>query len=262
MPANQTRQTKAERREAARREAERLAAKQASTEKRNRLIIIIASALVVALIAVAGVIIWQQSQRTLLSDFEGATPEHSTDTGGIVFGEGAAAGEPIDGAPVLQIYIDFMCPVCGQYEDVNGADIRTMLEDGAATVIVHPLNFLDDYSTEGDYSTRSAGALALVATEAPDAAYQFMQDLFANQPAENGPGLTTEEIGQIALDAGVPQDVVDQIGDGTYNEWVAVASDQARNDGVTGTPTTLIDGERWTGDWTTQGELVTAVTGG
>lgn len=261
MPANNPRMTKAERRDAARLEAERLAAKQAATERRNRLIIIIASLLVVALVAVAGFIIYQQSQRTLLSDFDGDVPAHSTDTGGIVFGEGAVAGDEIEGAPVLQVYVDFMCPVCGSYEEVNGADIRTMLEDGDATVIVHPLNFLDAQSTEGDYSTRAAAAFALVATEAPDVAYQFMQDLFTNQPAEGGPGLTAEELGQIAVDAGAPQDVADTIGDGTYNDWVAVASDQARNDGVTGTPTTFIDGEKWTGDWTTRGVLYTAVTG-
>lgn len=261
MPANNPRMTKAERREAARKEAERLAAKQKATEQRNRLIIIIASVLVVGLVAVAGFIIFTQSQKTLLSDFDGAVPAHSTDTGGIVFGEGAVAGDEVEGAPVLQVYVDFMCPVCGQYEAINGADMRTMLEDGDATVIVHPLNYLDSYSTEGDYSTRSAAAFAKVAAEAPEAAYQFMQDMFTNQPAENGPGLTDDEIAQIALDAGAPQEVVDTLADGTYTDWVAVASDQARNDGVTGTPTTFIDGDKWTGDWTTQGVLYTAVTG-
>ena len=259
--ASNTRITKAERREAARREAERLAAKQAATEKRNRLIIVVASVLVAALVAVAGFFIWKESQRTLLTEFEGARPAASTDTGGITFGEGAVAGTTVEGAPELQVYIDFMCPVCGQYDAVNRDDIRTMLVEAEATVIFHPLNFLDGYSTEGDYSTRAANAFATVATDAPEAALDFLEAMFDNQPAENGPGLTDEEIATIAVEAGVPQDVADTLAARTYGDWVAVASDQARNDGVTGTPTTFLDGTRWgaNGEWQEAGALLQAV---
>src|SRR5690606_8640465 len=67
MPANEPRKTKADRREAARREAERLAAKQKATESRNRIVIAVVSVVVVALVVVAGVLIWRESQRTLLT---------------------------------------------------------------------------------------------------------------------------------------------------------------------------------------------------
>lgn len=259
MAANEPRKSKAERREAARREAERLAAKQAATEKRNRLIIVVASVLVVALIGVAGFFIWKESQRTLLTEFEGVRPAASTDTGGITFGSGLEAGTVNEGATEVQIYIDFMCPVCGSYDQVNRDDIRTMLSDGDATVIFHPLNFLDGYSTEGDYSTRATNAFVTAATDAPEAALDLLELLFDNQPAEGGPGLTDEEIAALAVEAGVPQEVADTFADRTYGEWVAVASDQARNDGVTGTPTTFLDGSRWSGDWSTPGTLLQAV---
>lgn len=261
MPANEPRQSKAARREAARKEAERLAAKQAATEKRNRLIIVVASVLVVALIAVAGFFIWKESQRTLLTDFEGARPAASTDTGGITFGPDAVAGTTTDGAPVVQIYADFMCPVCGSYDQVNREDIRTMLTEGEATVVYHPLNFLDRYSMGTMYSTRTANAFATVATDAPEVALDFLEALFDQQPAENTEGLTDEEIAAIAVEAGVPQEVADTFVDGTYNDWVAVASDQARNDKVTGTPTTFLDGSRWgvNGEWQQPGMLLAAV---
>lgn len=259
MPANDQRLTKAQRREAARKEAERLAAKQAATEKRNKIIIVVASVLVVALIVVAGIVIWQQSQKTLLSDFTGERPAASTDTGGITFGSSLEAGTVTEGAVEVDLYIDFMCPFCGEFDVANRDDIRTMLTDETATVIVHPLNYLDDLSMGTMYSTRAANAFATVATESPEHALDFMEALFDNQPAENTEGLSDEEIATIAVETGVPQEVADTLDDGTYSDWVAVASDQARADGATRTPTIHIDGEEWGGDWRVEGALLEAV---
>ncbi|GAB2605356.1 DsbA family protein [Pseudactinotalea suaedae] len=259
MPANEPRQSKAERREAARKEAERLAARQRSTERRNRLIIAVASVLVVALIGVAGFFIWQESQRTLLSEFEGERPAASTDSGGITFGSTLEAGTVTEDATEVQVYIDFICPVCGSYDEVNRDDIRTMLTEGEATVVFHPLNYLDQQSMGTNYSTRAANALATVSTDAPEVALDFLEALFDNQPAEGTEGLSDAEMAAIAVEVGVPQEVADTFAAGTYSEWVAVASDQAREDGVTGTPTTFLDGSRWTGDWSTPGTLLQAV---
>lgn len=259
MPANNPRMTKAERREAARREAERLAKKQAATERRNRMIIIAVSVVVVALVAVAGVLIYQQSQRTLLSDFEGERPVASTETGGIPFGAGAVAGTTNEGAPEVNVYLDFNCVHCATFEGVNSGDVRSLLENDGATVYMHPLNFLGANPT--DYSTRAANAFSIVASDAPETAYDFMQGLFANRP-ETGEGLDDTQIAEIAVEAGVPEDVASTLTDPTYVEWVAVASDQARADGVSGTPTTFIDGETWQGDWTVAGQLYSDITGG
>src|SRR5690606_20988288 len=122
MPANEPRKTKADRREAARREAERLAAKQKATESRNRIVIAVVSVVVVALVVVAGVLRWRESQRTLLTGFEGARPAGSPDTGGITFGSDLEAGSTNEGAPEVDVYVDFMCPACGQYDAVNRED--------------------------------------------------------------------------------------------------------------------------------------------
>lgn len=255
MPSNTPRLTKDERRDAARREAERLAAKQKSAESRNRLIIIGAAVLVIVLIVVAGFFIWQQSGRTALTEFEGERPPGSDDQGGVVIGDPAADATEVD------LYVDFLCPVCRAYDEVNRDDIRSMVEGGDVAVTVHPLGFLDRLSNGTQYSTRSANAFATVVTDAPDSSVDFMEALFDNQPAEGGAGLTDEELAQIAVDAGVPQGVADTFAAGTYVDWVTAASDQARNDGVTGTPTTFIAGDRWgnSGEWQQPGELLAAV---
>src|SRR5699024_507300 len=76
---------------------------------------------------------------------------------------------------------------------------------------------------------------------------------------EGSTGLTDDEVAQIAVDAGVPQDVADQIGDGTYTEWVDKATEQAGNDGVSQTPTVKLNGEVWEGNWSQSGTLLSAI---
>ena len=99
--------SKTERREAARKEAERLRKIQAAKEKRSRRILILVVAAVLALIIAAVVVIAQQANRTLLSDFEGAMPASSDLHGGIPFGA-EGAGSTNEGAPEVDIYLDFM----------------------------------------------------------------------------------------------------------------------------------------------------------
>ena len=244
--------SKTERREAARKEAERLRKIQAAKEKRSRRILILVVAAVLALIIAAVVVIAIQANRTLLSDFEGPTPDGSDLHGGIPVGADGA-GSRNEGAPELDVYLDFMCPHCGSFEQVNGEDLAQAAADGEVTVIYHPVSYL------GEYSARAATAFAEVANSAPENAVDFMNALFANQPTEGGSGLTDEQIAEIAVEAGVPQDVVDTFADGTYAEWVQVASDQARRDGASGTPTVMLDGDEWGGNWSNPGELLSAV---
>lgn len=184
---------KNDRREAARKQAERLT-KQSSADNRTRNILIAIVAAVVVLLVVAGVMIFQASQKTLLSDFEGATPEVTDSNGGVSFGEGGEAGSSNSG-PEVQVYVDFMCPVCGSFEEVNGDDLRELAENGTATVVYHPVNFLDRLSQGTEFSSRAASAFVTVADEAPEAALDFMSAMFDQQPEENSSGLT-DEIGR------------------------------------------------------------------
>ncbi|SEE92781.1 DsbA family protein [Ruania alba] len=255
MPSS-NKMTKTERREAARLEAERLRKIQAKQDKRNRGILIVVVVAVVALIAVAGVMIYQSAGRTLLSDYEGESPAGSDLHGGITFGADGV-GSPNEGAPTVDIYVDFQCPHCASFEEVNGEDVIQAVADGDATAVYHPVDFLDNAAMN---STRTANAFAVVATEAPEAAMDFMTLMFENQSSTE---FTDEQIAQVAVEAGVPQEVADTFAEGTYHEWIELASDQASRDGYTGTPTIVIDGEVWgtdendpAGQWTTPGALL------
>lgn len=258
-PSNLPRQTKAERREAAREQARLLREAQAKRERRKRLLIVGGLVAAVAIIAVAVFSIIGQGRTADLENV--ARPAGSDLSGGIVTGAGGVGAENA-GTSTVRIYSDFMCPFCGDFEAVNGEMLAEVAAAGEATVIYHPVAFLDRFSQGTNYSTRSAQAVAVVADAAPEQYVAFQQALFANQPAENTAGLSNDEIAQIALDVGVPQEVVDTLAAGRFTDWVAAATAQAVEDlERPATPTVLIDGVTWSGDWRSTETLRAAIVG-
>jgi protein-disulfide isomerase len=201
-------------------------------ERRTTVIIVAASLLVIA--ALAGVIYFiVDSSKTPTID-EVAAPAGADETGGILVGSA-------DGAHRADVYLDFMCPYCGHFEEINGPVLDSFSQSGDLAVYYHPLAFLDRYSSGTKYSSRSANAAAVVADRDPEHFTAFFAAMFANQPKENSTGLSDEQIAQIAVGVGVLQEVADTFKDGEFAEWVAAATQQASIDGVGGTPTFKID---------------------
>ncbi len=265
-----TNQTKAQRRDAARAEALALQKKQQSSEKRNRVIVLGVLGLAVIGLIVAVVLILTEGQKTPMERVDNVPAGVVEDTG-IPVGADGVAGTSNEGATTLDVYVDYMCPICGQFEQTNSASIAEMREAGDITLVVHPVSILDRTSQGTEYSTRAASAAAWVADQAPEQFSAFHDALFASQPAEQTAGLSDEQIAQVAEQAGVPAEVAAGITDGqareTYEDWVAASTDAATSDealfnadGGFGTPTVLIDGERFEG-WQTPGALTEAITG-
>lgn len=257
--SNTPRASKAQQREAARLEAQRLREEQAKREKRNRTILIGAVVGVIAVVALAVVYIVGQGSRSPLETVD--SPNGATASGGIVVGVDGV-GAATEGAPEVAVYSDFMCPFCALFESTNGAMLEELREAGEATIVYHPVAYLDNASNGTNYSTRSAQALAVVADAAPEQFVAFNQALFANQPGEGTSGLSDDEIAAIAVGVGVPQDVADTFTDGRFTDWVTAASDQATRDlPRPATPTILIDGEVYDADWRDTEALRSAITG-
>jgi protein-disulfide isomerase len=232
VPAETTRRANHERL-AARRAAE--AAARARAERRGRTVLGgIAAAVAVLVVLVAVILV--QTARTSTSA-QAAVPANTVD--GTVISVGSA------GAPVtVDLYEDFQCPICKAFEDGSGSTIAQLVADGTVQVHYHGMAFLDT-SANGDYSTRALNAAAVVvATAGPEAFQTFHDLLYANQPAEGGSGLTDAQLVQYAAQAGATGSSVEQdIRDLTYGDWVKTATDQASKDGVTSTPTVLVDGQ-------------------
>lgn len=170
---------------------------------------------------------------------DGSAPSASSidaETGAILVG---------DGEDRLDTYIDFMCPICNQFEQVYGAEIEALVDDGAITLGIHPISILDNQSQGTQFSTRAANAAYCVATEDAEASLPFLQAMFANQPQEGTRGLTNSEILEIAAGIGVTG-IDSCVNDGTYAGYVTAITPetpvQPGSQGI-GTPTVAVNGE-------------------
>lgn len=164
-------------------------------------------------------------------------------------------------APVrVEIFLDYMCPFCGRFERANTAELARLAADGTARLELYPLSFLDHASSGSRYSTRAANAIATVADRSPDRLLAFNAALFTRQPDEGSSGLSDAEIADLAVGAGVPQEVTALFGAATYEPWIAKITDAAFKGGISGTPTVKINGMPFKGDLYTTGPLTEAVT--
>jgi protein-disulfide isomerase len=159
-------------------------------------------------------------------------PAHTEPDGdGVVVGSGPVR---------VDAYIDFQCPFCRAFEMSSGPAIRAMITEGLITLVVHPMDFLDEASTN-HYSSRAASASGC----ASDAGgfMPYARALFVNQPPEGGPGLTDEQL----VELGATVDLTEPAFAGCvpqhpYVPWTDHVTQQALARGVSGTPTTLVEG--------------------
>jgi protein-disulfide isomerase len=194
-------------------------------------------AVVVALAAVAAVVLWMNNEAGTPDAV--VTPDSAvidTETGAISVG---------DGESTMDTYIDFMCPVCNQFEQVYGPAIAGLVEDGTITLNIHPIAILDRLSQGTQYSTRSANAMYCVAAADGTAAVPYMQALFENQPPEGSTGLTDEQL--IELAATVEVTGIDAcVTGGEYSAFVTTMTAQtpvAPGQSGIATPTIAVNGQ-------------------
>ncbi|MFV0457327.1 MAG: DsbA family protein [Actinomycetales bacterium] len=71
----------------------------------------------------------------------------------------------------------------------------------------------------------------------------FHDELFARQPPLEGDGWDEQELAVLGTDLGVPQSVLDCMGDGQMDNYVAAQTSSALASGVRWTPGLLVNGE-------------------
>ena len=272
-PANDPRQSKAERTAAAREKAREIREAQLKKEKRNKLLIgwgIVAA--VVAILAIVALVVTSSIRNNAPIADEGPTPANGNVHGGVTLlansevaqlpaatvkladipaapatppaevtapGAEAEAGKPVK----VVLYIDFICPVCKNFEAQYNETMTSLRNEGKISVEYRPLGFLDSRSTT-NYSSRAANAAACVVNESPEKYSDFVNALFEKQPAEGGAGLPDSELKKMATDVGAKS--IDKcVDDKTYRPFVKYTTQEASAIGVTGTPTVFVDGKQW-----------------
>jgi protein-disulfide isomerase len=158
----------------------------------------------------------------------------------------------------IRVYVDYLCPLCGDFENANNEQIAQWVDSGAATVEIHPVAILTSKSAGTKYSLRAANAAACVANYSPDDFFAFSSALFVDQPEETSPGRSNDEIKAVVRESGVNTalpSINSCIEDGTYESWVTAATNRALDgpipnssmESIIGTPTILVNGKPYTG---------------
>jgi len=214
--------------------ARRIVEQQRAAEKR-RAVTVWTSIAVVAVLLIAGVVGYG-----LYSSQKDDTASAATPPGAVDDGTAFASG---DGPVTIDIYEDFMCPVCHEFETSSGATLKQLVTDKKVTVRYHPIAILDRYSNGTKYSTRAAAAAAAAGAAGKFAEYH--QVLFDNQPEENSNGLDDAKLIDLGKSVGLTDAAFgDAVNSGKYESWATKVTETASAKGVTGTPTVLVNGRQ------------------
>ncbi|MDX6728360.1 MAG: hypothetical protein QOK49_3165 [Baekduia sp.] len=153
------------------------------------------------------------------------------------YADGVVVG---DGPVLIDAYEDFQCPFCRMFEEQSGATLRQLAAEHVASVVYHPLAFLDAASTT-QYSSRAASASGCAA----DAGrfLDFHDALYVNQPPEGSAGLSDELLIELGARLGIDdEDFPRCVAAHAYVPWTAYVTARAIARGVQGTPTILVNG--------------------
>lgn len=216
------------------RAAAALAAQRRAERKRQLWMV---GGVVVVLLVIIGVGVWLQSSRDT-SGSSADAPSGVTDTYGVVVGK--------DSAPhTVTVYEDFQCPICHDFEQATRDQLRQAVDDGKVQLDYRMVSFLDRAS-DNEYSSRALNAAAVVLdTSGQEVFLKFHDLLFENQPEEGTAGPDNDQLVEWAVQAGATEsEVRPGIENGEFDQWVVNATDQMSKNGVNGTPTVFVDGEK------------------
>lgn len=199
-----------------------------SADKR-KWIIGIAAVVVVAALVIGGVI-WTISDKnktegqTIAAGGTSLAGDVTQKRDGVVVTVGKAGAKAS-----IDVYADFLCPICGQFEKTYKTDVEQAINDGKLQVRYHMVPLLNDRSDPPGYSLDSANA-ALAAADAGKF-LQFHDALFANQPEEGKRGYDKAQLIELGRNVGITDPGFAQtVNAGTYDQQLNSAFQQIEKD--------------------------------
>lgn len=156
-----------------------------------------------------------------------------------------ASEENAAGVVDIQLYVDYLCTDCAEFQLKNDEQLRSWVSTGAATVEIHPLALLTTKSAGSQYSLRAASAAACVADLSPDHFWDFHVALLTNQPEQGTEALSDAEIMQRAEAAGVTAlgQIRRCVDEARFRSWVKAATVRALEGPIPNADLPAIDDE-------------------
>ncbi|WP_067181764.1 DsbA family protein [Microtetraspora niveoalba] len=157
-------------------------------------------------------------------------------------------------SPVLEVYEDYQCPYCRDFERLNGGVAREWAMQGKVALVIHPFTVFGESSGVTRDNSRRALMASLCVTD-PRKWLAYHDELYSHQPEETlEGGFAVEELVRYAKGVGIAE-----------AEFAACLSSEKTADradalsrlafarGVQGTPTIRLDGRDldWSRSWAT-----------
>jgi protein-disulfide isomerase len=230
MPTKTTskkQQLRAERAAAARREKQR-------RERRRQILTVVGVVVAIAVIITGGYLINSMRDTKVKVDQIPAPGSQY----GLTIGSASAPHKVV-------VYEDFLCPYCGELEKQTHEQLAQLADQGKVQVEYRPIVFL---GSRGPYSARATLMWWLIMqNDGDDAAKKFHDLLFANQPDEQGPFPSRDDLYKLADQAGADTDALKTAVDNSEGaQDVVDATKMSEKLGVNATPTILLDGKQFT----------------
>jgi protein-disulfide isomerase len=231
--------------------AARAEAMKAEKARQRRVNLLIGGGLLVVIGLIVGAVVYNSNQSSSGSGLampavdpaaplpKTVLPSSAPQAYGVPFGTSAATKSTV------QVWEDFQCPICAQFEATQGAAVQQLATDGKIYLVYRPASFLDTSFPQSNHSSARAVSAWGCAIDA-GVGEKYHNVVFANQPTKEGQGYTDTQLLAFGTDAGLSGSAYDTfatcVNAHTYLGW-AVNSAQAFTDaGIPGTPTVILDG--------------------
>ncbi|MGW5309059.1 DsbA family protein [Nocardia thailandica] len=235
-----------------------LAEAEAADRKRQRLIQVAVAGVLIALVAAIGIGIAVKRSGSDSDSTAGPGTQGAPVSGQVTESGAVRVGNP-DAKVKIRVVADLQCPACKAFEAANGQALEDAVADGTAVVEYQIISFLDRASTN-QYSSRAANASFCVAETGVTHYQDWLQSMFAQQPAEGGAGHDNAKLIQIAADAGYTDPAIaDCVNSKKYDQYIKDTTQATLNSGVQSTPTVTVNGTQVTDALFTQNGLASVI---
>ena len=260
MSTKQPGQSKAQRREAARLKAKEL--REAEERRAHRNAIARRSFIGATGVALAGGLGYlgylavNQGKKEFPAAGKGLATEKANQSGvpkqvladaSWTYGEGDKLDTVASSAPVLDIYFDYSCSHCAQFEGIHTQEINQLLSDKKITLALHPCKLL-----EQEWTSVVMNAMGVVLDEAPAQSLSFHNaafEIFSQAiQTKNQSNMTVEGLVAAATKVNVPKEVSGKfkaaVDADKYGKWVKLGDEAFKARELEGTPTVFFKGEK------------------
>jgi protein-disulfide isomerase len=145
-------------------------------------------------------------------------------------------------APLLEVFEDFQCPICKEFETAGGGTLKRLAAEGKVKVVYRPFQLFQDEPLSSNSRRAANAALCTPA----DKWISYHDTLYKYQPAEGTKGFSGKDLVAWGTDLGVTgpaygQCVNETQKGGQIDQMTQYATGTRK---VTGTPAVFLDGRQ------------------